>query len=104
MFDYQVVDKIVDILSREHSPQKILVFGSVASGTAGDDSDVDLLVVMDTEPDVLRRSVPLSLSLWDVKVPMDILVVTPEEFESGVDDEYSFINEIVRTGKVAYEA
>ena len=102
MFDYQIVDRIVEILCREHSPSMIVVFGSVASHTAGDDSDVDLLVVMDTELDVLKRSVPLSLSLWEVKVPLDILVVTPEEFEAGMNDEYSFINHILSTGTVVF--
>ncbi len=37
-------------------------------------------------------------------LPMDILVLTPEEFESNKDNKYSFASEIVKAGVVAYEA
>ena len=104
MFDNSVVEKIVDRVVREFSPEMVIVFGSVASHTARSGSDVDLLIVMDTEEDAIMRGVRVRMALQDIIVDKDIIVVTPEEFNAKKDDEYSFISEIVRTGRVVYEA
>ncbi len=101
-FDYGLVDTVVGMIVESFSPKMIIIFGSVASHTAGPDSDIDLLVVMDTDRDPFLRSVPIDMCLRKLTVDKDILVVTPEEFEAQKDDEYSFVNEIVRTGYVAY--
>ncbi len=104
MFNYEKVDEIVDIIAKEFSPEKIIVFGSVARHEAQDGSDLDLLIVMDTDAPKRKRSSPIYLRLFDLCIEMDLIVVTPEEFESKSRDEYSFINEIVNTGVVAFEA
>lgn len=103
MFDYSIVNVIVERIITEFSPEMIILFGSVASHTATDDSDVDLLVVMDTEEESFYRSVPIDIALRDILIDKDIIVVTLEEFEMKKDDEYSFVNEIVRTGRVIYD-
>ncbi|GEM_PF-6986300 len=46
---------------------------------------------------------PIDIVLRDIFIDKDIIVVTPEEFEMKKDDEYSFVNEIVRTGRVIYD-
>lgn len=104
MFDYSVVDRIVDRIVEQFSPMMIVIFGSVARHAAKKGSDVDILMVMDTDGDPLKRGVPIKLCLHDILIDKDIIVVTPEEFEQEKDDEYSFVNEIVRTGYVAYSA
>lgn len=104
MFDYSVVDRIVDRIVEQFSPEMIVIFGSVARHAAKKGSDVDILVVMDTDGSPLKRGVPIKMCLHDIRIDKDIIVVTPEEFEQEKDDEYSFVNEIVRTGYVAYEA
>ena len=48
-------------------------------------------------------SMPIDIVLRDIFIDKDIIVVTPEEFEMEKDDEYSFVNEIVRTGRVIYD-
>ena len=102
MFEYAVVDTIVDIVVREFSPKMIIVFGSVARREARDDSDVDLMVVMDTEDGFKTRPFPILRKLRTVDVDMDIQVYTPDEYELKKDDERSFVNKIVKTGYVAY--
>lgn len=104
MFDYSVVDKVVETIVEELSPKMVIIFGSVASHTAETNSDIDILVVMDTEASRFYRSIPVDMCLRGFSVDKDIHVVTPEEFEAKKDDEYSFIHEIVRTGYVAYQA
>ena len=46
---------------------------------------------------------PIDIVLRDIFIDKDIIVVTPEEFEMKKDDKYSFVNEIVRTGRVIYD-
>ena len=46
---------------------------------------------------------PIDIVLRDIFIDKDIIVVTREEFEMKKDDEYSFVNEIVRTGRVIYD-
>lgn len=102
MFDYSVVDKVVNRIVERFSPKMIIVFGSVASHTATDDSDLDLLIVMETNASRLERIVTIEMELRDFTVDRDIFILTPEEFQKKKDDEYSFISEIVKTGYVAY--
>ena len=102
MFDYAVVDTIVDIVVREFSPKMVFLFGSVARHEARDDSDVDIMVVMDTDDGFKTRPFPILRRLKAVDVDVDIFVYTPEEYESKRDDPESFVNRIVRTGRLLY--
>ncbi len=105
-YDYSAVDIEVDAIVRDLSPEMIVLFGSVARGTADGDSDMDLMVVMDTDKKRARRSSDVQMALWRRKIVLDadIIVVTPEEYEENKENEYSFIHEIVSTGRVVYEA
>jgi len=51
-----------------------------------------------------RRAREIYTATSDIDLAMDIIVLTPEEFEENRDNPYSFTSEIVRTGAVAYEA
>ena len=105
-YDYSAVDVVVDAIVRDFSPKMIVLFGSVARGTADGDSDMDLMVVMDTDEKHTRRSSDVQMALWRRKIVVDadIIVVTPEEYEENKGNEHSFIHEIVSTGKVVFEA
>ena len=87
-FDYGVVDTIVKRIVSEFEPEKVILFGSVASHTADEYSDVDLLVVMDTDRESFYRSIPIDIALRDITIDKGIIVVTPEEFGERKDDEY----------------
>jgi predicted nucleotidyltransferase len=102
MFDYSLVDIIVKRIVSDFNPHMIVIFGSVANRTAEDCSDLDLFVVMETDLTYYRRAPAILRNLLDVPIPMDILVVTPEEYEANKDNRTSFMSEILSTGKVAY--
>ena len=74
----------------------------MARREAHDNSDVDMLVVMNTDRIWYNRPYPVRKCLNEFMVPMDIIVVTPDEFEEKKDDPRSFISEIISTGRVAY--
>ena len=65
----------------EFHPERVILFGSHATGRAGPDSDVDLLVVMPVEGSKRQKQLEIRLALHDIRVPKDIIVSTPDEFE-----------------------
>lgn len=71
-----MVRRIVD----RFDPERVILFGSHARGSAGPDSDVDLLVVMSYRGSRARAQTAIRLALGDFPVAKDIVVSSPEEF------------------------
>ena len=90
-------------IARELHPEKIVLFGSYAYGKPSPDSDVDLLVVMNTDASSAERSWSVSCLLIPRPFPVDILVKTPAEISRAVEKGDYFIQEILTQGKVLYE-
>ncbi len=93
-----VVKKIVG----EFNPEKVILFGSYAYGKPNIDSDVDLLVVMQSNEHRARRAVKILRRLLDVPFPMDLLVRTPQEIDSRLNKEDYFMREVIQQGHVLY--
>ncbi len=66
-------------LVEQFDPEQIILFGSHARGTAGPSSDVDLLVIMPVPGSKRAKQVEMRLALHNIRVPKDIILVTPEE-------------------------
>ena len=95
----EIVSRIVTALR----PEKIILFGSYAYGTPSGDSDVDLLVILDTKARPADRYLAVSRLLRPRPFPLDILVKTPAEVTQALDTGHDFIREIVTRGRVLYE-
>ena len=95
----EVVRRIVAVAR----PDKIILFGSRARGTARPESDVDLLVVADSTQPRFKRAARLYGALSDLPVPMDILVFTPQEVREWSAVRQAFVTTAVREGKLLYE-
>ena len=87
---------------RQFAPDKIILFGSYARGAAGPDSDVDLLIVMPVSGSVRQMAVEIGVALHDIRVPKDVIVTTPEEFEWRKDTIGTIEWPAWREGKVLY--
>lgn len=98
------IEQIASKIEGAVHPSKILLFGSYAEGTATEDSDLDLLVIMESGLPRYRRSTSIRSLFWPPKAPMDILVYTPEEVEHWNGVPNHIITEAMRTGKVLYAA
>lgn len=83
------------------NPVKIILFGSMARDDHDEDSDVDVIVVYNSDKKFLDRLAELYES-WSLPRGVDILAYTPMEFEKMLE-ESSFIEDAVNTGKVIYE-
>lgn len=99
----QELNRMTEILIREYAPEKLVLFGSVAQGEIHEWSDLDLVVIKRTEKPLLER-IEEVLRLVRPQVGLDVLVYTPEELESLVDERRVFVlDEIIYKGAVAYE-
>ena len=101
----QIPGFVGDIVSRileTISPEKILLFGSHTTGNASDDSDVDLLIIMNTELRPAERQRMVSRLLYPRFKPLDIVVKTPEEIKAAQKRVDPFIHEILQEGIVLY--
>jgi predicted nucleotidyltransferase len=84
-------------------PDRIILFGSHARGEAGPDSDVDLLVVMPVKGEVRRKRLEIRLALHDIRVPKDVIVTTPEDFQWRKEIPGTIERPAALEGKVLYE-
>jgi uncharacterized protein len=95
----EVVRRLVD----EFQPEAIYLFGSHAWGKPNADSDMDLMVIVSqSRQKPIQRAIRAQRSLRGVKVPVDVLVKTREEFESYPSVKASLQAQISREGKLLY--
>ena len=95
----RAVRRIVDTVH----PEKIILFGSFAYGKPTPDSDVDLLVIMESELSAHARSVQISEILCPRPFPVYIIVRSPSEVMERLKRGDCFFREIMDKGKVLYE-
>jgi predicted nucleotidyltransferase len=98
----EILAEIVRRLVAALNPEKIILFGSYASGSPSADSDVDLLVIMQTTARPADRYVAVSRAIRPRPFPLDLLVKTPDEIAGALVKGDSFIAEIVTRGRVLY--
>lgn len=100
-FDYSMVDRVVETILEHCDPDLIFLFGSTAKGTAKYGSDIDILIVMDTDEKPMDRGMDI-LDALDVDTTVDLIVMTPEEFRTNREDSRSFTSHILSSGRPVY--
>ncbi len=93
---------LVDQIVRRFKPERVILFGSHAAGTADEGSDVDLLVVMETSEPVLRQAATIYRAL-DHHLPVDVLVRTPAQL-ADPNPRDLILRTILSEGIILYEA
>ena len=83
-------------------PETIMLFGSYGYGMPSSASDVDLLVIMETDAPPVERYLAVSQLLRPRPFPLDILVKTPHEIAQALEQGDSFLCDIMRQGRVLY--
>lgn len=101
----QMIEQIRERL-RVLSPARVILFGSHAQGTAGSDSDIDLIVVLDKEEssgsfkERMTDTVIVRKLLADInrQVALDVLVYSKNEWQTLLDSRSSFSREVIEKG------
>jgi predicted nucleotidyltransferase len=105
--DYpQVTDELLQEIVRRilsvGSPHKIVLFGSQARGEARSDSDLDLLIIEDSELPRYKRSARYLRALVGLFPAKDVVVWTPDEVEEWAEVPHAFITTVLREGKTLH--
>jgi uncharacterized protein len=103
MIDLTKINEIAQRIANQFNPEQIILFGSYAKGTPDNGSDIDLLIIQDTNLPNHKRGLGIRLSLIGTKMPIDILVYTRNEFEKDKNDKYSFLYSAIKDSKLLYE-
>lgn len=99
----KAIDEVVRQIAEKFHPQKIILFGSYARGNPRPESDVDLLVVMDTPLKESKQSLEIRRHLG-VMFGLDLVVYTPKRLQERVEMGDWFLRDILKEGKVVYES
>jgi HEPN domain-containing protein/predicted nucleotidyltransferase len=98
----ETLDAVIERLVAHYQPERILLFGSRATQGARSDSDIDLLIVKDTEVPPRERRAEVERLLADRALPLDICVYTPTELHRLFRLGSPFIEEVLDTARVVY--
>jgi uncharacterized protein len=98
----ETITILLDAL-KQYGPRKVILFGSAARGEADAQSDLDVIVIKNTQESFVER-LEVMARICPPGVHGDILVYTPEEIRTMVEEENPFIIQALREGKLLYAA
>ncbi len=78
----EIAELMAERIAAEFHPRAILLFGSLARGDAGPDSDADLLVIVDSVVDRRAMRVAMRRAVNGLGLPKDIILLTQDEYEA----------------------
>jgi len=98
----EAIDQVVEQIVEKFKPQKIILFGSYARGNPHPESDVDMLVVMDTPLRDVQQAIQICQQI-EYRFGLDLIVHTPEYLAERMKMGDWFLRDVVSEGKVIYE-
>ncbi len=103
MIEESEISRVAARMAEAANAERVILFGSHARGEADEDSDVDLLIIAESDLPRFKRSPPLYRLLRPYPFPMDLIVYTPQEVEAATRSPVSFVSIVLREGKTVYE-
>ncbi|MCE1225256.1 MAG: nucleotidyltransferase domain-containing protein [Geobacteraceae bacterium] len=97
------IQQFATAMGREFAPEKVILFGSYATGKASAESDVDLLVIMPGEVSGARVAADIITRLKPT-LPVELIVRSSRQMRERLAMNDFFLREIVATGKELYAA
>ncbi len=104
MSDKNIEELLQEVVNRikKQGVKKIILFGSSSRGEADRYSDIDLVIIKDTNERFVKRLLSVE-TFSDLPIQVDIFVYTPQEFDTMLNMRNPFIESVVREGKIIYE-
>jgi len=103
MVAMEEIERLGREIGRAFRAERVILFGSHAQGTASEDSDVDLLVILPFQGSAVEQAVQMRLAV-NVPFAVDLLVRTPRMVRERLAMGDAFLRDILQHGKVLYEA
>ena len=104
MITQDQVNEVVNEIVKNFKPKKIIIFGSYAHKKPAKDSDLDLLIIKDSDLPSRLQNRKVRKMLSGLKVPVDVIVKTTGEFETYKDVIGTIIYPANKFGRVVYES
>jgi predicted nucleotidyltransferase len=100
----KIITEIVDRISKGYKPKKVILFGSYAYGKPTEDSDIDLLIIKNTDKRPIDRWIEVKRLLRDSSrtIPVSPLIYTEKEVEQRLAIRDFFLEEIFEKGEILY--
>lgn len=103
MINKELLEEVKNRLVKTYNPIAIYIFGSYAWGTPTEDSDLDLLVVVDkSDEKSFKRPIPGYKALRELDISKDIIIYTKKEFDTKVKNITTLGYKIKKSGKILY--
>jgi predicted nucleotidyltransferase len=102
MISHDQIQHVIDIIAKTAHPERIVMFGSYATGTPTPDSDLDLVVIQETPLPPAKRTQAIRKALRGTTVPIDLIVYTPQEVSYWAEEPLAFPTKIANQGKTVW--
>ena len=99
----RVIQAMARLIAEKFKPQKIILFGSYARGNPRPESDVDLMVIMETNLKETDQAIQISHRI-EHRFGLDLIVYTPRRLKERIQLGDWFLREVLTEGKILYES
>ena len=103
MIETVQINDIVNRIALNYNPDKIILFGSYAHGNYTDNSDLDFILVKDTNTPKHKRGLEVRRLFYGLPLSMDFKIYTSSEFINELSNQYSFLYSAIKGSKMVYE-
>jgi len=103
MIETRQINDIVNRIALNYNPDKIILFGSYANGNYTDNSDLDFILVKETDAPKYKRGLEVRRLFYRLAIPMDFKIYTSSEFNNELSNQYSFLSSAIKGSKILYE-
>lgn len=103
-FYSKTLSKITNQIVKNYQPDRVVLFGSLASRKIEEANDIDLFLVKKTR---LKRHIDRVRKVREFlpsEIPIDLIIYTPQEVQKALEIGSYFIEDILKEGKILYEA
>lgn len=99
----EIIERMAARIAERYQPERIILFGSYASGSPGPDSDADFLVVMPVSGSRREVAIKIDVSISGMGLSKDVFVVTPEDMRKYGKIAGTLPSIALSSGRTLYE-